>query len=237
MQKCVRTGDIEEVGKTSRHGTFFQMNGNFSFGDYFKADAIRFAWELLTGAQAQGGYGLDPRAALGDGLPRRRRGRAAVAGADRHPRRADRAPRDGRQLLVHGRARARAARAARSSSTAARSTAPRAARRSTRTATWRSGTSSSCSTIRGEVRTKEDFDDRRRAAEAKNIDTGMGLERVASMLQGVDNLYEIDEVYPVLERAAELAGKRYGAHSGTTRRTATPTTSGCASSPTTCAPR
>ncbi|MER7517480.1 alanine--tRNA ligase [Streptomyces sp. NPDC126499] len=60
VQKCVRTPDIEEVGKTTRHGTFFQMCGNFSFGDYFKEGAIKLAWELLTSSVEHGGYGLDP---------------------------------------------------------------------------------------------------------------------------------------------------------------------------------
>ncbi|HSR22255.1 MAG TPA: alanine--tRNA ligase-related protein, partial [Candidatus Eisenbacteria bacterium] len=60
VQKCVRTLDIDEVGKTTRHGTFFQMNGNFSFGDYFKEGAIQLAWNLVTASQSEGGYGLDP---------------------------------------------------------------------------------------------------------------------------------------------------------------------------------
>jgi alanyl-tRNA synthetase len=211
VQKCVRTGDIEEVGKTSRHATFFQMNGNFSFGDYFKADAIRFAWELLTSDQAEGGYGLDPERLwatvyLDDDEAAQLWVELTDIPAERVVRRGmadnfwsmgvpgpcgpsseiffDRGPEYGAE-------------------------GGPAVDEDRYMEIWNLVFMQN---IRGEGSTKEDYPILGELP-AKNIDTGMGLERLASVLQGVDNLYEIDEVYPVLERAAQLAGKRYGAHS------------------------
>jgi alanyl-tRNA synthetase len=211
VQKCIRTPDIDEVGKTSRHGTFFQMNGNFSFGDYFKAGAIPLAWELSTKPVEQGGFGLDPERIwatvyLDDD--------EAIEIWKRTGLPADRIVRRGKKdnywsMGIPGPA----------------------------------GPCSELYYDRGpaygpeggpevdedrylefwnlvfmqyeitDVRSKEDF---RIVGDLpkQNIDTGMGLERIASILQGVDNLYEIDEVRPILARAAELTGKTYGAHSG-----------------------
>ena len=212
VQKCVRTQDIEEVGKTSRHGTFFQMNGNFSFGDYFKAGAIEFAWELLTTSQNQGGYGLSPESlwvtAYEDddeavalwkeltGMPAERivkRGKAdnywsmgvPGPGGPCSEIYVDRGPEygpDGGPAVDEDRF----------------------------MEIW------NLVFMQHElsaVRSKLDFDIAGDLPK-KNIDTGMGLERIASILQGVDNMYEIDEVYPVLDRAADLAGKKYGVSSG-----------------------
>jgi alanyl-tRNA synthetase len=212
VQKCVRTGDIEEVGKTSRHGTFFQMNGNFSFGDYFKEGAIRFAWELLTTPQDQGGYGLqgerlwatvyedDDEAArlwlAGSGIPQERIVRRGVAdnywhmgvpgpGGPCSEIYYDRGPDYGPE-------------------------GGPAVDEDRFLEVWNLVFMQS---ELGEVRSKVDFDIVADLPK-KNIDTGLGLERMAAILQGVDNLYEIDEVYPVLAKAAEMTGRTYGEHSG-----------------------
>lgn len=210
VQKCVRTGDIEEVGKTSRHLTFFQMNGNFSFGDYFKRDAITFAWELMTTSQDQGGYGLDKdrlwaTVYLDDdeaadlwlkhsGIPSERivrRGMADNFWSMGVPGPCgpcseifyDRGPEYGQP-------------------------GGPAVDEDRYMEIWNLVFMQN---VRGEGNTKDDFailGD----LPAKSVDTGMGLERIASVLQGVDNIYEIDEVYPVLAKAAALTGKQYGAN-------------------------
>jgi alanyl-tRNA synthetase len=212
VQKCVRTPDIDEVGKTSRHGTFFQMNGNFSFGDYFKEGAITLGWELATKPVAEGGFGLDgdkiwATVYLDDdeaidiwhrvvGMPMERivrRGKTDNYWSMGIPGPAgpcselylDRGPeygKDGGPDVDEDRY----------------------------LEFW------NLVFMQHEiadVKSKEDFRIVRELP-SKNIDTGMGLERIASILQGVDNLYEIDEVRPILDRAAELTGKRYGAKSG-----------------------
>jgi alanyl-tRNA synthetase len=211
VQKCIRTPDIEEVGKTSRHATFFQMNGNFSFGDYFKDRAIPLAWELVTNPVGKGGYGLDPERIwatvyLDDdesieiwrqtGVPLERIVRRGVKDnfwsmgipgpcgpcSELYLDRGPEYGREGGPEVDEDRY----------------------------LEFWNLVF---MQYERGPGGAKEDYPILGELP-AKNIDTGMGLERMATLLQGVDNLYEIDEVKPVLDRAAELSGKVYGAHSG-----------------------
>ncbi len=209
VQKCVRTLDIEEVGKTTRHGTFFQMNGNFSFGDYFKEGAIELAWDLVTKPVAEGGYGFDESvlfASIYNDDEEAAHFWKKVAGLPD-----DRIIRLGRkdnywnmgvpgpggpcsEILID------------------RGPAFGADR------DWDAGDRYLefwnlvfMQDDLSAVRSKEDFDIRG-PLPAKNIDTGMGLERVAYLLQGKDNMYEIDEVFPVIEKASELSGRRYGAN-------------------------
>ncbi len=208
VQKCVRTLDIDEVGKTTRHATFFQMNGNFSFGDYFKAGAIELAWELVTRSQADGGYGLpekdllvtvyeddDESASLWKriaGLPDEKVVRLGKKDNYWHMG----IPGPGgpcSEILID-----------RGPDYGPEGDVEKAGDRYLEF--W------NLVFMQEElaaVRAKDDFDVRGPLPK-KNIDTGMGLERMAFLLQGVDNLYEIDEVYPVAERAAQLARKRYG---------------------------
>ena len=209
VQKCVRTPDIEDVGKTTRHGTFFEMCGNFSFGDYFKEGAIELAWDLVTKSQADGGFGLEEGRiypSIYDDDPRRRTSgtRSPACPTTDHP-----AGQEG-ELLVDGRARARAARARRSSTTAVPEYGPDLdfgpKGEDRYLEIW------NLVFMQDElsaVRAKDDFDIAG-SLPKKNIDTGMGLERVAYLLQGVDNMYEIDVMYPVIEKAEELTGRRYG---------------------------
>jgi alanyl-tRNA synthetase len=207
-QKCVRTPDIEEVGKTTRHGTFFQMLGNFSFGDYFKELAIPYAWELLTGSEASGGFGFpeerlwvtvyhddDEAARLWRdhvGVPENRIQRRGMADnfwsmgvpgpcgpcSEIYYDRGPEYGREGGPVVDEDRY----------------------------LEVWNLVF---MQFVRGEGAGKEDFPILGELP-SKNIDTGMGLERMAALLQGVDNIYEIDTMWKVLERAAELTEQKYG---------------------------
>ena len=207
VQKCIRTLDIEEVGKTARHGTFFQMAGNFSFGDYFKEKAIPFAYELLTTPQNQGGFGLDPERLWvtiyeGDeeafeiwtktvGFPAERiqrmgmkenywsTGQPGPAGPDSEIF-YDRGPAYGKE-------------------------GGPAADDDRYIEIWNLVF---MQYQRGEGIGKDDFEILGDLPK-KNIDTGLGVERLAMLLQGVENFYETDQVRPVLDAASKLSGKKY----------------------------
>src|SRR4051794_13000475 len=208
VQKCIRTPDIDEVGKTTRHGTFFQMLGNFSFGDYFKEQAIPFAWELLTRPEAEGGFGFPEDRLWATvyhdddeafriwrdkvGLPEdriQRRGMAdnfwsmGVPGpcgpcSEIYYDRGPEYGKEGGPVVEEDRY----------------------------LEVWNLVF---MQFERGSGSGKEDFSILGELP-AKNIDTGMGLERMASILQGVDNIYEIDTMWRILDRAADLTKTKYG---------------------------
>ncbi|WP_166847829.1 alanine--tRNA ligase [Isoptericola sp. BMS4] len=211
VQKCIRTNDIENVGRTTRHGTFFQMNGNFSFGDYFKREAIDFAWELLTTEQGAGGYGLD-----GDRLwvtiweQDAEAYEALTKGVGLDPKHIVRLPREenfwdtGQPGPAGPCAEWHYDRGPAYGPEAAGGTVDPGGDRYLEI--WNLVFDEF---VRGEGQGKSY--PLLGELEHKSIDTGAGLERIAYLLQGKENLYEIDEVYPVIARVEEMTGKRYGA--------------------------
>jgi alanyl-tRNA synthetase len=217
IQKCVRTPDIDEVGITTRHNTFFQMAGNFSFGDYFKRRAIELAWTLLTNSVDDGGYGFDPEKIwttvyLDDDEAIRLWQEVAGLPAGRIQRRGmadnywsmgipgpcgpsseiyyDRGPEFG----VDGGPEANEDRYIE---------------------IWNLVFMQN---ERGEGTGKDNFEILG-PLPRKNIDTGMGVERVALLLQGVDNVYETDLLRPVIDTVAAIAPRGYGvgSHAGAAR--------------------
>ena len=211
VQKCIRTNDIENVGRTTRHGTFFQMNGNFSFGDYFKEGAIDLAWELLTTSQADGGYGFDgdrfwvtlwdEDAESFDVLTRK-------IGVD--PKHIVRLPRNenfwdtGQPGPAGPCAEFHYDRGPEFGPEAVGGTVDPGGDRYLEI--WNLVFDQF---MRGEG-TGKDYP-LLHELERKAIDTGAGLERIAFLLQDKKNMYEIDEVYPVIAATEELTGRRYGA--------------------------
>ena len=208
VQKCVRTLDIDEVGKTTRHASFFQMCGNFSFGDYFKEGAISLAWDLLTRPISDGGYGFpedklwvtvyltDDEAAdiwhKKIGVPKERIQRRDMADnfwsmgvpgpcgpcSEIYFDRGPAYGQDGGPIADENRY----------------------------LEIWNlvfmqnergAGGGKDGYPILGEL-------------PAKSIDTGLGLERTAALLQGVENIYEIDTTMQILSKAMDLTGVKYG---------------------------
>ena len=206
-QKCVRTLDIDEVGKTTRHGTFFQMLGNFSFGDYFKEEAIHYAYELLTTPQDKGGYGFDPEKLWMTTFTDDEEARSLWKNEGVDPEHIQIMGMEDNFWTTGG--------------------------------PGPGGPCSEIYVDRGpefgveggpiadenryieiwdlvfenyevdNVKSKTDLHIVGEL-ENKNIDTGAGLERLAYLMQGKNNIYETDEVYPVIEAAERLSGHKYG---------------------------
>jgi alanyl-tRNA synthetase len=210
VQKCVRTLDIDEVGKTTRHASFFQMCGNFSFGDYFKEGAIALAWELLTRSVADGGFGFaenklwvtvfendDEAAQIWEkqiGIPKNRIQRRGMADnfwsmgipgpcgpcSEIYFDRGKEYGKEGGPVADEDRY----------------------------LEIWNLVFMQN---IRGEGGDKNSFPIVGELP-AKNIDTGLGLERTAALLQGVENIYEIDTTRIILDKASELTKVKYGSN-------------------------
>lgn len=206
-QKCVRTLDIDEVGKTTRHGTFFQMVGNFSFGDYFKEEAIHYAWDLLTLPRDKGGYGFDPDTIWVTTYTDDEEARSLWKNEGFNPEHMEILGMEDNFWTTGG--------------------------------PGPGGPCSEIYVDRGpeygveggpsadenryieiwdlvfenyevdNVKSKTDLHIVGEL-EHKNIDTGAGLERLAYLLQGKQNIYETDEVYPVIEAAERISGHKYG---------------------------
>ncbi len=208
IQKCVRTLDIEEVGITTRHNTFFQMAGNFSFGQYFKEGAIKHAWSLLTDSVEDGGFGLDPERLwvtvyLDDdeaadiwhkeiGIPEERIQRLGMA--DNYWSMGIPGPCGPCSEIYYDRG-------------------PEYGKEGGPIADdnrymeiWNLVFMQN---ERGEGIGKDNFEILGPLPK-KNIDTGLGVERVACILQGVDNVYETDLLRPVIDVAQELTSAKYG---------------------------
>ena len=197
-QKCIRTGDIENIGKTARHGTFFEMLGNFSFGDYFKTEAIHWSWEFLTEVVGLDADRLYPSVYLEDdeafdiwnkemGIPKER---IFKFGKEDN-------------FWEHG-----------------------------------AGPCGPCSEIyydRGEkygcgkpdctvgcecdryieiwnnvfTQFENDGKGNYETLQNKNIDTGMGLERLATVVQDVDSIFDVDTIKSLRDKVCEISGKEY----------------------------
>jgi alanyl-tRNA synthetase len=207
IQKCIRTPDIDEVGITTRHNTFFQMAGNFSFGDYFKRGAIELAWDLLTNPVAEGGYGLEPERLwatvyLDDdeaaglwqeiaGLPKERIQRRGMA--DNYWSMGIPGPCGPSSEIYYDRG---------------PEFGPEGGPIVNEDRYLEVWNLVFMQNERGEGTTKEDYEILR-PLPRKNIDTGMGVERIALVLQNVHNVYETDLLRPVIDLVASRAPRPY----------------------------